>query len=56
MRTKAAMILVSLAATAFVIWIVIQNKRQSDYEKQPPVIQAVSEIEKNLRESDQKTK
>jgi hypothetical protein len=56
MSKKTAMIASGLAVVVLVIWIGVQKKRQSDFEKQPPVIQAVSEIEKNLKEADQKAK
>ena len=56
MRKQTAMIAVALAAAVFLFWIVVHNKRQSDFEKQPAAIQAVSEIEKNLKEADRKAK
>jgi hypothetical protein len=56
MSKKMTFIAVGIAATVLIGWLVLQNKHQSDFEKQPPVIQAVSEIEKNLNEADRKAK
>ncbi len=49
MSKNTAMIAVGLAAIVLVTWIVVQNKRQHDFDNKPTVIQAVSEIEKNLK-------